>query len=369
MSDSIILIITTIFTQFIIFLACTFSPYLSMHGIFFGVRLDDQHKKSAAVKRVTKSYLFQCSGAFILSLIITIWLMLTSNSEKQVAFIMILSIFLLMGLCFAFFVKAYHQIKSFAHTLESTLAESTKKIIDTSLMKEKAKLKKHFRLLYLIPLLFVILLAAYTLINYPTLPDQIPTHWNLLGKADKWQPKSPMNVFMHSFMQFILLGILFYVSDQTFIIRGKLDPGNYESSKREFMRYLKGMSYSLYVMTLSINLTFMLITFSMVKGTSLSSILMLLCMIAPFLAVIYMFIIWFKYRKHNTSHTDYSPENEDDHWVWGSFYYNPNDPSVFVEKRYGIGLTINLATPLGKGIMIATVVILIVSIFLPLIIS
>ncbi len=32
-----------------------------------------------------------------------------------------------------------------------------------------------------------------------------------------------------------------------------------------------------------------------------------------------------------------------DLWKWGIVYYNPNDPSVCVEKRFGIGWTLNFA--------------------------
>ncbi len=33
----------------------------------------------------------------------------------------------------------------------------------------------------------------------------------------------------------------------------------------------------------------------------------------------------------------------DECWKWGQFYYNPNDPSLMVEKRFGLGYTLNFA--------------------------
>lgn len=30
-------------------------------------------------------------------------------------------------------------------------------------------------------------------------------------------------------------------------------------------------------------------------------------------------------------------------WKWGIFYYNPNDPTIWVEKRNGLGWTLNFA--------------------------
>jgi len=43
----------------------------------------------------------------------------------------------------------------------------------------------------------------------------------------------------------------------------------------------------------------------------------------------------------------------DDDEYWGAcFYSNPNDPSLFVEKRVGIGTTINMANPTAKKLSI-----------------
>ena len=31
-------------------------------------------------------------------------------------------------------------------------------------------------------------------------------------------------------------------------------------------------------------------------------------------------------------------------WKWGVFYFNPDDPSILVEKRSGLGYTLNFGT-------------------------
>ena len=43
---------------------------------------------------------------------------------------------------------------------------------------------------------------------------------------------------------------------------------------------------------------------------------------------------------------------EDSCWLGGTFYYNPKDSHTMVSKRFGIGTTVNMATPVGKGMMI-----------------
>ena len=44
-------------------------------------------------------------------------------------------------------------------------------------------------------------------------------------------------------------------------------------------------------------------------------------------------------------------EDDDDLWIGGMFYYNPKDKRLNVEKRVGIGGTVNMAHPLGKLFM------------------
>lgn len=40
--------------------------------------------------------------------------------------------------------------------------------------------------------------------------------------------------------------------------------------------------------------------------------------------------------------------DDDENWIWGMFYYNPNDRHFMVNKRVGVGTTCNMATTGGK---------------------
>ena len=43
--------------------------------------------------------------------------------------------------------------------------------------------------------------------------------------------------------------------------------------------------------------------------------------------------------------------DEDDRWIWGILYYNPDDNHTFVNERVGMGMSMNLARPAGKWMM------------------
>lgn len=50
---------------------------------------------------------------------------------------------------------------------------------------------------------------------------------------------------------------------------------------------------------------------------------------------------------------------DDDNYLWGMIYYNPEDPALFVEKRAGVGWTINVARPMGKIAMSLTALLIV----------
>ena len=60
--------------------------------------------------------------------------------------------------------------------------------------------------------------------------------------------------------------------------------------------------------------------------------------------------------------TDLDLLDDDNNWILGMFYYNPNDSRLNVEKRFGYGGTVNIAHPAGKAIMIVLAILLIASI-------
>ena len=77
-----------------------------------------------------------------------------------------------------------------------------------------------------------------------------------------------------------------------------------------------------------------------------------------FLSVRKMLAIDRHYRKSTTIDID-----DDDNWILGSIYYNPDDKRLNVEKREGIGITVNAAHPVGKALYAVIIVVLLGTIF------
>ena len=61
--------------------------------------------------------------------------------------------------------------------------------------------------------------------------------------------------------------------------------------------------------------------------------------------------------------------DEDDKWIWGLFYYNPNDSRFAVNVRVGVNTTVNLAHPAGKVMMVLVALLLLAMPFMGFIVE
>jgi len=50
--------------------------------------------------------------------------------------------------------------------------------------------------------------------------------------------------------------------------------------------------------------------------------------------------------------------DEDDYWIWGQFYYNPNSNKLMINERVGMGMSTNFAHPVGKVMAVVTILLL-----------
>ena len=69
-------------------------------------------------------------------------------------------------------------------------------------------------------------------------------------------------------------------------------------------------------------------------------------------------VVWMVKRKialdktYEAKRNRVASEDNDENWIWGMVYYNPRDRHSMVEKRVGVGTTMNMATPGGKSMVV-----------------
>ncbi len=67
--------------------------------------------------------------------------------------------------------------------------------------------------------------------------------------------------------------------------------------------------------------------------------------------------------------TDAVFRDDDRYWSAGVFYNNPDDPALFVPKRFGLGWTLNFGHPQAKLVLIGVLVVILVTSLLPVLIA
>ena len=67
----------------------------------------------------------------------------------------------------------------------------------------------------------------------------------------------------------------------------------------------------------------------------------------------------------NRQRTDAFFRDDDRYWYGGLFYNNPDDPAMFVPKRFGLGWTLNFGHPRAKLFLITILVLILVLVLIP----
>ncbi len=102
--------------------------------------------------------------------------------------------------------------------------------------------------------------------------------------------------------------------------------------------------------------------------------LFLVLMCGLLIAIIFV-LLWHPQRSRTSRNiyadrqrTDAIFRDDDRYWIGGLFYNNPDDPAVFVPKRYGLGWTVNFGNPRGKFFLIGTLLLPLVLLILNILI-
>ena len=206
---------------------------------------------------------------------------------------------------------------------------------------------------------FVILagIAAWLWLHWDSIPARIPVHWGMNGTPDGWAARSPAAVF--GTLAIGLLLCIFLSSLSYAISRGARRIHSSGARATREARFVRVISLVLlgaqYFEAMLMGSLALLALRPHPEAPIPAMTLILLLVEAVFIAAV--FVITFRagqggWRLKNaggTASEDSLPvvgdRTPDECWKLGVFYFNRNDPALFVEKRFGIGWTLNFANP------------------------
>lgn len=346
--NSTIALLVNIPTLFLLYTMIYFTQNLSGKRQFYGVSLNSDYFDKNEFKNLDKRFKFLVTTGF---LAFTIIALVSIYIFKAYDFA---SIFPMLGFClyqFIVYVNVHNKVKSIKQELALNISDldlpKTKVIFDTEFMHDKNKLIKKFSIILIIPTVVLTLVGAYILSQYSSIPDVIPTHWGFTGEADAFSDKSFTSVLTQVGMM-IGLGIIIYISAISSLkSRAKLSVDKFDESKKTNLYYLSKFGISFVIVSIGTHIMFIDILLATLTGGNVNPNILWPSTIIIIIAALYQTYIYYKSPNKSKSAV-YSVDDDDSMWILGCIYNNPNDPSLFVQKRFGVGWSINIGTTLGK---------------------
>lgn len=374
--EKVIILITSIFVSIILMATTYFINRFSNNGIVFGIRVPKKYINSNEIKELENDYKKKYL-IYIIPLVIIINIL---NLFIENPGLFILNIFLLVIVTNIPVIIYWKKTLNLKQKMKWEVLGQNVVIVDSTIRKPKTKddnvvlNNKMFLWLLIIPAITLII----TIIEYKNVPNPFPIHYNAEGIGDSLIYKEGFRGIFYLFIlpvvvQLGMIGLFAFMNK--YAINGKVDinSGSLETIKTQRKIFKKFNSKLMYVLVIEINILMLLTQLTTIYSWNVN-LIMIPSMIIIFGTAIVYGIKSYKIGqggKNIKINEEYTKElsnkyeiyrDDDKYWVLGSFYYNKSDPSIFVEKRIGIGWTVNIATPIGMILVILPLIIIIMTI-------
>src|SRR5690625_1647396 len=383
-----------------------FIPYLTRKTENFGVSIPETIYYRDDFKAMRKKYAF--SMLIITIVLTTVFFIVAFQGQESTIFIMYTA--LIIGYIiasFALYLPFHYKMKAIKKKEKWQAERKQTIVIDTKFRNEKIVASNWW---FLIPGLITVATIIFTFVIYEKIPDQVPIHTSFSGKVT-YSDKSPGNVLILPFSQIFTLVVCLISNYAIKNSKQQVSAQSPETSKQQNIIFRKRWSIFIVVMSVLISLmfTFMQMTFiyqSLLKYEDIVLIsvififllsviifmFLLISLIFTFMQMTFIYQSLLKYedivlisviliillgviiltisvgqggsrvKVDNVMEDGVIDRDNDRYWKLGQIYVNKNDPSLFVEKRFGVGWTINFGRPLAWGFLLGIIVLA----FLPL---
>ncbi|MEL7602998.1 MAG: DUF5808 domain-containing protein [Bacillota bacterium] len=330
-------------------------PWLSRKNVLFGVVFggtDIWNQEPA--RKIVKRFIAACTAiALILAGIFLLMIDFISPSEIDLARLCTAAVFALLVLEMVPYTFANSGMKRLKAALPNENLVRNKITVEVGDAKPSKPMSVAWFLLLILPVAVTVILAA---LRYPGLPEKVVTHYGLNGIADAWETKSVSLIMGPIFNQVVIAAIMSVIG-----ILSRIAPASVKGNPGAapgYAAFRKFISFIIIAVALVVETRFLmteLIYLGIVRNmqtiTDIITALIILLVVVLFAA----FFLMVRGKKPSGAVLD-----DDDKWILGRIYFNPFDPSLFVEKRNGIGRTINFGRPMAWVILAALILFIII---------
>lgn len=352
------------------------TPYINRRDIPFGVSIPVTDKTKEVVNAQKKSYLFINLGiAIIINIGIFLYGQFKPNiPEEKLVYLCIVSLFIMLGISLVSYVLKHNELKKYKQTLSLEMKQTKKIVVDLSFRDEKLIFPTSY--LVGINLAFVLVTVLLTVFNYQNIPDKLVTQWDFNMNPTTITEKTWGSVMMIPAMQ-VFITIVMAISNQAYLsAKQQIDGKNPTASSTKSKKFRRQSSLLNLVISILTQLLFVAIQLVTVFESISPKVVMILSLV--FTILIIGLVLWFSLYYGQSGdrlktieiHEEEAPKgnivtgDDDENWKLGMFYFNKQDPSFWVEKRMGVGMTFNLAKWQSWAFLIGVIVLPLLLVFL-----
>lgn len=351
---------------FIVIMQATI-PFLLKRTIAFGVTIPEGHTEDTTVATYKKAYASTVLIIGIVSLIsFAIWATKSMLSEERIVLIGLGIQFGILIVSMVFYLYFHVKITHLKRSNNWGAELKQVRIVDLTIRSKDEMLPSY---LYALPMIITIGLIAYTATQYGNMPELIPTHWGPDGQPDTFSVKTPFSVIALLLILFVVQGMMLGINALTKRSGIKLNPAKSKSSQVQQLSFRKYTSWFLLLTSFLVTVLFSFLQMTTIhEGLGNAALLLALPLCFLIAILIATAIYAFKVgqsgsRIHVTIEDDLVPGitdvDDDQYWKAGIFYVNKSDPSIFVEKRFGVGWTVNFGHPISYVILFVPIILII----------
>lgn len=332
----------------IVGLSMPFIPYMTRKTENFGISIPESLYDRVNFKSMRKKYTSYLLVLFVILLIIAS-LLFYMLPEKLSLLLISIAMILELVASFVLYLWFYFEMKKVKQNEEWKQENKQSVVIDTTFRDEKLTYSNWW---FLIPGMLILGTIIFTNFMYDQIPNEIPMHTDFSGNV-RYDDKTIGNMLLMPAMQLFMLGMFLCINLVIKHSKQQLSGANPDRSKRQNILFRR--RWSLYMILSGVLMVllfgFIQMTFIYPALEAYTDMVITVTIIVFLLGTILLSIKTGQGGsriKIDDKEVNKNIDRDDDrYWKLGQFYVNKNDPSIFIEKRFGVGWTNNWAHPLS----------------------
>ena len=332
------------------------TPFLMRRGEVFAVTVPDTAAHDPYLRRLKRRYALLMATLTAVLTAVGAFGAFTGDAGLALAVLCVGMLLLCIGsyglmLYFRSKVRSYKKEQGWQASARESVA-----VVGDAPVPRAVSLK--WNLLYL-PVIAVTL--AIGAVEYAQMPDLIPQHMNFQGEVTEYMEKTPFTILVPALIVAFVAACMAFAHWTILRSKRPSNPSAPATSALAYGMFARAQSILLVAggLALSVLGPVMELSFIGVIGLEQAGVFVVALALVIVVGSIVVSLVYGQGGSRVFSRMAASERllaDDDEHWKLGVFYYNPDDASLFLPERFGIGWTMNWARPAVWAIMLAGLV-------------